>query len=86
MANGKLLKMCEEVGFDVLITCDRNLRYQQNLTGRRIGIVEVTTNYWPVIEPQWRRIVAQVDQAKPGSYAVVEISLPPKPKWNPLSQ
>lgn len=65
-----------------MVTCDRNLRYQQNLADRRIGIVEITTNYRPVIEPQWARIAGEVDRAKRGTYAVVEITMPPKPKWS----
>jgi hypothetical protein len=37
--NGELLNAAEAAGFEVLITTDRNLRYQQNLTNRKIAIV-----------------------------------------------
>ena len=76
--NGELLKTSEENVFDIMVTCDRNLRYQQNLKGRKLAIVEITTNNWPLIEPR----VRQVDAAVPGSYTVVEISLPPKLPFN----
>ena len=38
LSNGELIASAEEQGFDLLITADRNLRYQQNLTGRRLAI------------------------------------------------
>jgi hypothetical protein len=39
LSNGELIASAEEQGFDLLITADRNLRYQQNLTGRRLAIL-----------------------------------------------
>src|SRR5262245_25426471 len=39
LANGALLDAAEGAGYDVLITTDQNLRYQQNLTGRRLALV-----------------------------------------------
>ncbi len=39
VSNGALLKMAEEAGFDLLLTTDKNIRYQQNLPGRHIAIV-----------------------------------------------
>jgi len=39
LSNGELLKAAEEAGFDVLLTTDKNIRYQQNLKGRRLAIV-----------------------------------------------
>jgi len=38
LSNGELIASAEEQGFDLLVTADRNLRYQQNLTGRRLAI------------------------------------------------
>jgi hypothetical protein len=78
LENGDLLNASEAAGFEVMITCDRNLRYQQNLTARKLAIVEITTNYRPLIEPNSQRIAAEVNRAEPGGYAVVEIALPPK--------
>ncbi|MEO8257265.1 MAG: hypothetical protein ABI868_07960 [Acidobacteriota bacterium] len=46
LANGELLNAAEAVGFDVLVTTDKNMRYQQNLAGRRIAIVVL-------MHPQW---------------------------------
>jgi len=41
--NGALLRLAEEE-FDLFITADQNIRYQQNLAGRRIRILELSTN------------------------------------------
>ena len=39
ISNGDLLTLAEAAGFDLLLTTDKNLRYQQNLTNRKISIV-----------------------------------------------
>ena len=39
LGNGDLLKVAEEADFDVFLTTDKNIRYQQNLSGRKIAIV-----------------------------------------------
>ena len=47
--NGELLDLAEREGYEVLVTTDQNLRHQQNLTGRRIGIVVVLSTAWPAV-------------------------------------
>jgi hypothetical protein len=76
LENGELLAACEKVGFDALITCDRNLGYQQNLTDRRLAIVEITANNWGLIEPHSGRVASALENLVAGSYLVVEIALP----------
>src|SRR6266702_1237421 len=49
LANGDLLAEAERAGFDVLLTADKNMRYQQNLRGRKIAIVVLSTPQWPVV-------------------------------------
>lgn len=49
LTNGDLLAEAELAGFDVLVTADKNMRYQQNLRGRRIAIVVLSTPQWPVV-------------------------------------
>jgi hypothetical protein len=77
LINGDLLRAAEEAGFDILITCDRNIPYQQNLTGRRIALIELTTGAWHVVRHHLDRVVAAVDAANPGSYTAVAIPRPP---------
>ena len=68
--NGELL-VALEGAFDILLTGDKNLRYQQNLTGRRLAIIELPTNRWPALRPLCPQIIAVVDQCRPASYTVV---------------
>ena len=76
--NGALIKAAEEAGFAILITCDRNIRYQQNLTGRQIALIELTTSIWPVIRTRLDDVIAAVQSATPGSYITVTFPRPPK--------
>ena len=73
LGNGDLLTVAEEAGFDLLLTADKNIRYQQNLEGRRIALVVLSTPRWPVVKLHVDKIVAAVTAATPGSYFEVEI-------------
>jgi hypothetical protein len=73
LTNGDLLTEAERAGFDVLLTADKNMRYQQNLRGRRIAIIVLSTPRWPVVRLYVERVAAAVNAAKPGSYTEVEI-------------
>jgi hypothetical protein len=55
------------------VTTDKNLNYQQNLTGRKIAIVILGRGRWTVIQPYVAQVVAAVNSATPGSFAEVEI-------------
>ena len=73
LVNGDLLNVAEAAGFDVFLTADKNLRYQQNLTGRKIAIIVIGNAQWRVLRKYVDRVVAAVDAATPGSYAEVQI-------------
>ncbi len=77
LTNGDLLSVAELDGFDIMLTADMNLRYQQNLSGRLIAIVALSTNAWPVIRENADQVVEAVDAASPGSYC--EVNLPRRP-------
>ena len=66
--NGVLIAAAEQAGFDVLVTTDKNLRYQQNLTKRRIAIVELWTNHRPTLEKHWALIGKTAEAMLPGEY------------------
>ena len=51
LENGALIQSAESSGFDVYVTTDKNLRFQQNLTGRRLAILVLWTTSWPAIKP-----------------------------------
>jgi hypothetical protein len=65
--NGALLKAAN-TRFDALITTDRNLRYQQNLTGLRLAILVLPTTSWPKIQPHEERVSAAVNALRPGDF------------------
>jgi hypothetical protein len=71
--NGDLLAVAEKEGFEVLVTTDRNLRNQQNLSGLRIAIVGLSSTSWPRIQKVAPVIKQAIDAALPGSYKEVEI-------------
>ncbi len=73
LRNGELLDAAEAAGFDVLLTTDRNIRYQQNLAGRKIAIVALSKGRWRLIRTRLVQIAATVAAATPGSFAEVEI-------------
>ena len=73
MRNGALLETAEREGYEVLVTTDTNLKYQQNLTKRHVGIVVLLSTSWPRMQHVIPAIVAAIDAAVPGSYAEVEI-------------
>ncbi len=73
MRNGELLDAAEREGFEVFVTTDRNLKHQQNLMRRRVGIVVLLSTSWPRTQRVIPSVVAAVDAAVPGSYAEVEI-------------
>jgi predicted nuclease of predicted toxin-antitoxin system len=72
ISNGDLLDAAERAGFELFIIADKNLRYQQNLTGRRIAILELWTNHRPTLERHFERIRAAAEHVSPGEYLVLE--------------
>jgi len=75
LSNGDLLRVAEGAGFDVLLTADTNLAYQQNLKGRRIAIVVLSGNRWRLVQRVIRKVVAAINDAEPGSYTVVDVPM-----------
>ena len=80
LENGKLLKAAEAAAFDVMVTSDQNIRYQQNLTGMKLALVVLGSNIWPIVRNHGAAIAAKVNAATPGRYDFIEMPLPPKPR------
>ena len=72
-ANGALLAAAEAGGFHVLVTTDKNIRYQQKLAGRAIAIVVLLNAQWPVLRQHVHKVRAAVDAAQPGGHVEVAI-------------
>ena len=73
LKNGELLQQAEDAGYELLLTSDKNLRYQQNLSGRRIAVLVLGNQQWPDVRLHLERIAAAVNSATPGSYLEIEI-------------
>jgi hypothetical protein len=70
--NGDLLKAAEQAAFDVLLTGDKTLYFEQNMAGRKLALVCLSANSWKIIKSKTREIVAAVDAVTPGSITRVE--------------
>ncbi|MDB6056508.1 MAG: hypothetical protein JWO95_352 [Verrucomicrobiales bacterium] len=68
LENGDLLREAEAAGFQLLIICDKNLQHQQNLSGRRIAILELWTNHRPTLEQHFGYIRDAAESMKSGEY------------------
>ncbi len=64
--NGALLKLAEDAGFQVMITADRSIIYQQNRTGRVLALVVLSTNQARLVLTNSQRIVEAVNASAPG--------------------
>lgn len=73
LKNGELLAAAEGRGFQVLVTTDTSLKYQQNLASRSIAIVVLGTTSWPRIKVAAGFVIAAVNAAAPGTYSEVKI-------------
>jgi hypothetical protein len=72
ISNGELLDRAEAEGFDLMIIADKNLRHQQNVTKRRIAILELWTNHRPTLERHFPRIRDRAQSATAGQYIVLQ--------------
>jgi len=73
LQNGSLISQAEAAGFDVLITTDKNWKYQQNLSERSLAVVVLLSTSWPKIQAKVSEVVVAVDGATKGSYTEVPI-------------
>jgi len=75
LKNGELLRSAENDGFEVFLTGDQTLPYEQNLTGRWIAVVVLTAIEWHLVSINLPVIQSALDQATPGSYQRIECGL-----------
>ena len=71
--NGALL-LAAEANFDALITTDKNLRYQQDVSGRRLAILVLPTTSWPKIQVHEAQVVVAVNALRSGDFAELSFS------------
>ena len=78
LENGELLNTVEHAGFAVMVTCDKNISYQQNLQGRKLALVVLSTNRWKILRNDPARILAAIDRAGPGDFEAVTFAGRPR--------
>ena len=68
-----------------MVIADQNIRYQQNLTNRRISLVDLTINHWPTLRANIDRIVTALEAAGVATYTTVTFPRPPRRRrpYNP---
>jgi hypothetical protein len=78
LTNGDLLAAAEGARSDAMVTADRNIRHQQNLAGRNIALIELTTSHWETIRDNLAGVRAAIAGTAAGSYALVNLPRPPR--------
>ena len=76
LKNGELLSLAEAAGFDVFLTTDKNIGYQQNLAGRKIAIAVICQQQWPNLRPYVQRIADAINEITSGAYIEIDIPAP----------
>jgi len=77
LVNGTLIAAAEQAGYEIMVTCDQNIRYQQNLARRQIALVVLETNHWVTIRAAVSTVTAAMNSAQPGSNVSVGFERPP---------
>jgi len=65
ISDGDLLVEASKAGFEILVTCDQSIRYQQNISRRTIGLIELSTNHWPTIRANAAKILDAINTLPP---------------------
>lgn len=86
LANGDLLAAAEAAGFDALVTLDKRMRYQQNLAGRKIGIVVLPEQNRATLEAGIEAVRAAIERARQGAYVEFELPRPALVRRPPPAQ
>jgi len=74
LENGALLDAAEQAGFDLLLACDQNVRYQQNFASRKLALVILSSNHWPTLRRIAARIATAVDFVQTGQIVKVDVA------------
>jgi|SRR5579885_1711757 hypothetical protein len=78
LPDNDLIRRAEAAAFDVLVTCDQNIEYQQNLKQQKIALVVLGSNIWPAVRRHAGKISGAIDNSVPGSLVFIAISRPPR--------
>ncbi len=73
LSNGDLLDIAESEGYELLITTDQNIRYQQDLAGRRLAVIVLLSTAWPYARSRTEDIRAAINEIQPGELREIPI-------------
>ena len=73
LENGELLRAAETGGFRLMVTCDQNISYQQNMAGRRLALVVLSTNNWNILKMNLGPVLRAISAAEMGSFQFVPV-------------
>jgi hypothetical protein len=73
LVNGILIDAAERGGFEAMITADRSLRFQVNISARNLTVIILSTNHWPTLQSGAPAILRALQRARPGSYHQVNV-------------
>jgi predicted nuclease of predicted toxin-antitoxin system len=76
ISNGELIAYAEAYGYDVMVTADKNLRYQQNIADRKLAIMALSTNHWKTIRRGAHFVVEALDHVIRGAFVEVDFNRP----------
>ena len=71
--NGALLELAEAAGFQVMVTADQSIIYQQNRVSRVLALIVLSTNQARLVLMSSRLIAEAVDDSGPGTFTYLEI-------------
>jgi predicted nuclease of predicted toxin-antitoxin system len=73
LQNSELLKIAEKAGYELLVTTDQNLKYQQNLKGKKLAILVLLSTSWPRIRPHVQAIIQMIETVQVGDYKEFDV-------------
>ena len=73
LSNGALLEAAEQAGFDVLVTADQAIRYQQNIQGRKISILILSSSELGRLASHADQIVAAINSIRGGIIVALDL-------------
>ena len=73
LRNGNLLDNAEREGYQVMITADQSMRFQQNIAHRQMGVIVLLSNRWPDVQMRIEDIRAAIERVRPGELREVSI-------------
>ena len=73
LENGELIQRAEQEGYEVIVTTDQSMQYEQNLTGRRIAFVVLLSTAWPRVQHRTEEIRRAIEEVEPGQFKEVPI-------------